>query len=787
MGLKAWTHEDMHTRGLLDDELDPAAMAAWPEGARQHFEACPRCQARLRLDRALQSFRRELRSPERAPPMPSIESLKARAARRSVAPLEGFARPLPPFGEDTTYRGAESALELARTQEGVRAWDPDARHLLLFGLPAGGRPELLKQSRSDTPGVGLEAPFQPPAGGRVIAMAAWGQMLAPMWRLWLADVFHQPGARLPDPDAVNDRLHVAELVIPPPIHRAHIRVQSEPLPPPVDSTQTLLREAAAAGRGGDSAAAAAMYRRALERARTEGGGSGKVMASLGLALALQGLGYEQDSDTLLRQLLEEETLDPHHGWQICWARAQQALLSMEIERGAAWLTEAQRLSPDNPWLTLWSRFLEHLRGDIDGVEARYGGDWLEKLPSGAARVARCMEVIQLVRAGRADAAARRLEDISLPPRPSPIQALSHLSARAHLQQARGRVDWSALVESARGYLRRLDGKVFPRFAAYFLAESLELALDGDDPEAAGALAALRFVHTDLAARSAAQLLAALSGPSGVILLPPDGRPRRTHLDRANFLHLAARARQAVQAGDIDRGRALMGHLLPTSVAPSGPTLVVSDGLLDDLPLAALVGRGTPTPLREMTAARRDLSRLSLPISPGVASLADAWGDLPGAAAEVTEDEARHFLRGNRVTRAALASLPLVGLLHLSVHARRTDGGPVLMLADGPLGAPELGCLELLGAPVVLLSGCATGAATTARGVERSLADAFLRAGARAVIATRWPVRDGEMHHFVRALLSRWPFQDPAPVVAEVCHHLRLRGLPARLWAAPTVY
>jgi CHAT domain-containing protein len=127
------------------------------------------------------------------------------------------------------------------------------------------------------------------------------------------------------------------------------------------------------------------------------------------------------------------------------------------------------------------------------------------------------------------------------------------------------------------------------------------------------------------------------------------------------------------------------------------------------------------------------------------------------------------------------------LLHLGLHARREQGVPQLLFADGPLGPVEIAATPLPGAPVVLLAGCATGVSHTAAGVERSLADAFLRAGASAVIGTLWPVEDREILPFVRALVEAWPFQDVAATVASICLRLRQQGLPARCWAAPMVY
>ncbi|MAE44329.1 MAG: hypothetical protein CMF63_04985, partial [Magnetovibrio sp.] len=73
-----------------------------------------------------------------------------------------------------------------------------------------------------------------------------------------------------------------------------------------------------------------------------------------------------------------------------------------------------------------------------------------------------------------------------------------------------------------------------------------------------------------------------------------------------------------------------------------------------------------------------------------------------------------------------------------------------------------------------------------RGIERSLAGAFLKSGASAVVSTHWPVRDREFQGFVEALVDRWPFPDPALAVARVCRRLRRQGAPPRVWGAPVV-
>ena len=100
---------------------------------------------------------------------------------------------------------------------------------------------------------------------------------------------------------------------------------------------------------------------------------------------------------------------------------------------------------------------------------------------------------------------------------------------------------------------------------------------------------------------------------------------------------------------------------------------------------------------------------------------------------------------------------------------------------------ELARLPLRGGPAVLLSGCATALGVREEGMEHSLAHAFLRAGASAVIATRWPVRDDEMALLVRRLVERWPSADLGAAIAAICDELRREGHPPRLWASLAIY
>jgi hypothetical protein len=318
------------------------------------------------------------------------------------------------------------------------------------------------------------------------------------------------------------------------------------------------------------------------------------------------------------------------------------------------------------------------------------------------------------------------------------------------------------------------------------------ALRPSFPSLAAQVLRLGYLSPAAALDSAVRALVVVGDDRGLLLTDPadPNALRWLSMPRPDMLRLVATARdEAVTGSEPTTLAALRALLLPAGGVCPGELIVASDGVLEEAPLRILFALGTPTDARLPAIIQLTRRRLRGPVtsSPTIASLADAWRDLPRAHDEVTKDEAKLFLRGNAVTAAALASVGETGLLHVGVHAQREYGLPQLLLADGALGPLEIGAMSFPGGPVVLLSGCGTSASATRSGVERSLADAFLRAGARAVIATRWAVEDREMYDAVRAIIGRWPFASPSRVVADVSHELRVAGAPARVWGALAVY
>jgi CHAT domain-containing protein len=137
-----------------------------------------------------------------------------------------------------------------------------------------------------------------------------------------------------------------------------------------------------------------------------------------------------------------------------------------------------------------------------------------------------------------------------------------------------------------------------------------------------------------------------------------------------------------------------------------------------------------------------------------------------------------------------------GIVHFAAHAVADEEHPersAVFLApgsaeeDGLLQGREIADLDLDGR-IVVLSACqtASGAVLTGEGVL-SLARAFFAAGARAVVGTRWPIRDDDaaalFESFYRHLAQ-------GTSLSSALRHARMEaiaaGVPARAWAALVV-
>lgn len=283
------------------------------------------------------------------------------------------------------------------------------------------------------------------------------------------------------------------------------------------------------------------------------------------------------------------------------------------------------------------------------------------------------------------------------------------------------------------------------------------------------------------------------------------------------LQLPGRHRSEPAARDLDaalveplRRRGLLEGIERLGVVPMA--------FLAELPFAALVsppkdGGGGRflvedhdlflAPSASLLVARWEQARSVAPWP----ALAFGWGlarrglpALPHAVGEAREvarlwnGEARLGGGASELTFRRLA--PKARLIHIATHAVSQPAAPAasgLYLAagdgeDGTLTVAEIQALQL-NADLVTLSGCRTGLSHSLTGNELAeddragLVEAFLEAGARAVVASLWPVEDRPtaemMATFYRRLLAG---DGPARALAEA-QRRALEGEGAANWAA----
>lgn len=222
-------------------------------------------------------------------------------------------------------------------------------------------------------------------------------------------------------------------------------------------------------------------------------------------------------------------------------------------------------------------------------------------------------------------------------------------------------------------------------------------------------------------------------------------------------------------------------------------IVAPDGPLGQIPLAALDGRSERTWIRVPSAGLwHDLQTRPAATGRGAPGrltilLADTSSTrpLPGAAWQAEHLAATYApvaCRHGRLGREALAGLG-GSVLHVGAHVRadgRNAWQSAILLGDAP--ADELRAADVVGArvstPLVVLASCASagGRVLAGEGVQ-GLAQAFLAAGARAVVATLWPVDDDQaavfMAHFYAHLADGLPAGE-----ALAAARVAMRGDPA---------
>ena len=152
----------------------------------------------------------------------------------------------------------------------------------------------------------------------------------------------------------------------------------------------------------------------------------------------------------------------------------------------------------------------------------------------------------------------------------------------------------------------------------------------------------------------------------------------------------------------------------------------------------------------------------------VGIVADPTENLPGALREGYE--VRRLLKERGIFSELLApctanrfleALRTYGFIHFAGHtsfSRQDPASSCMILKDGPLTALEISSTNI-GGSVVVLSSCASGRGGMSEDIENpfGVCNAFLLAGASAVIATNWLAEDGSsdwmMTSLYRALLE----------------------------------
>ncbi len=237
-------------------------------------------------------------------------------------------------------------------------------------------------------------------------------------------------------------------------------------------------------------------------------------------------------------------------------------------------------------------------------------------------------------------------------------------------------------------------------------------------------------------------------------------------------------------------------------------IVVAHGGLAYLPFAAL---------RDSADGRYLVERYSLGYLPSAAALpvlrrgtGDAGGDMrvavfapDPASLPASRDEAAGVSRavtrarsvvGGRATEARVRrALETAQVVHIAGHGVMSPAHPMfsrIELADGRLEVHEVLGLSLA-SPLVFLSGCETGLGAAwgtgfARGEDyTTLAQAFLYAGARNVVATLWRVEDEGAAVFAEAFYRQLRSVEPAKALAGAQRELlsRPRYAAPYYWAA----
>ena len=374
-------------------------------------------------------------------------------------------------------------------------------------------------------------------------------------------------------------------------------------------------------------------------------------------------------------------------------------------------------------------------------------------------------------AGADPLAFARLDELQSALRAGEALLLFQLAPRRDLYDEAAGGSWLLTVTASGVHARPLpDPAAIEPLVALFLG--LVERRDGSEREAA---VRLRQLLLDPALESAAE-------PVERLLIVPDGA-----LFRLPF--------ELLRTGP-EQGSAPVGARYELAVEPSATALLRfragdwapaqrSALILADPQLAY----GAPDGIeRSATTA----GGAAIPSLAGLAPLAGARRE--GRWVERTLRPTSELFAGATATEGVLDRIDLAtfAVLHVAAHAVAETVQPqrsAIFLAteneddDGLLQAAEIARLPL-GGRLVVLSACRSAAGATGEGEgPLSLARAFQQAGARAVVASRWPLRDDEAEQVVRLLYRHLV---AGASLGSAMRELRAEAaadLPAAAWGA----
>jgi CHAT domain-containing protein len=271
-------------------------------------------------------------------------------------------------------------------------------------------------------------------------------------------------------------------------------------------------------------------------------------------------------------------------------------------------------------------------------------------------------------------------------------------------------------------------------------------------------------------------------PSGVtrLVIVPDDRLHRLPFDAL----LLADGRRAIERFAISTSpSAAIAAQLARRARPAGEVRVLALGDARFAREVAGAGDGEADTYRSAFAAEGGLPRLEA--SAREARSAGRFG--VRSVVRLREGASEAYLKS--------APLDSFRVVHLATHALVSEWTPArsaLALApgggeDGFLGPADLSSLRLQ-ADLVILSACRTagGVVTAGEGVQ-GLTAPLLEAGARAVVATLWPVRDRETAAFMEAFYAALAAGQPAGEALQAAKLDAIeRRAPAAEWASFTL-